>query len=255
MKKLIVLVLVLGCSTTPTGRRQLKLIGDSKMSELGDQSYAQLKSQTPMSKNDDQVRYVKCISEGILKAIGQNPNEWEINVFADDSANAFALPGKNIGVHTGILKIASTPAQLAAVIGHEIAHVELDHGNERLSQNMIIQGGLAATQIALSQKSSDQTKNQLIVAGLGIGVQFGLALPFSRYHEKEADLLGLNYMARAGFDPTQAAELWIKMGQSSGSTPEFLSTHPNSSSRVEYLKKEAPKYKNQYNAVLNKPKC
>src|SRR5690606_40406772 len=134
--------------------------------------------------------------DALLVALNKNPKDWTVNVFQDDSANAFALPGNNIGVHTGMLKLATDQSELAAVMGHEIAHVEANHGNERVSQNMVVQGGLAVATVALASQEK-KTQNQLILAGLGVGAQFGIMLPFSRHHEKEADLMGLEYMAKA----------------------------------------------------------
>ena len=115
-----------------------------------------------------------------------------------------------------------------AVIGHEIAHVKAEHGNERVSQNLVVQGGMAIAAVSFGQ--SEQT-NQLIMAGLGVGI----LMPFSRAHEKEADLLGLDYLVKAGYDPNGAVRLWERMGALGGSPPEFLSTHPAAASRAEYL--------------------
>lgn len=251
--KYIILFFLISCSSTPMGRTQLKLLPDSQMSALGDQSYAQLKQKIPKSNNKNLNKYVRCVTDALLIAQNKNPREWEVTVFEDNTANAFALPGNNIGVHTGILSLATDQAELAAVLGHEIAHVDSHHGNERLSQNLIIQGGLVVTQIALSQKRS---KNDgLILAGLGLGAQFGILLPFSRSHETEADLLGMKYMALAGFNPDMAVILWQKMAKGGSSVPEFMSTHPSSQSRINYLTEEAKKYKQTFLNVSSKPNC
>lgn len=241
------------CSVTPTGRSQLKLMPDSQMTKMGDASYEELKKKVPESKEPKQISYVKCVTNALLNAMGERPSEWEIRIFKDESANAFALPGKHIGVHTGMLKIATDQAELAAVIGHEIAHVKAEHGNERVSQNLIVQGGLAAGAIALN--NSDNKNASLILAGLGVGAQFGILLPFSRKHESEADILGMKYMASAGFNPKGAVALWEKMSKQGNSPAEWLSTHPNPKSRIAYLEKEAKKYQSAYQNVALKPAC
>jgi predicted Zn-dependent protease len=254
MRLLMMSFILCACATTTTGRNQLRLMPESQMASLGNQSYEQMRKTKKVSTNARYVNYVNCVTEAVLKGNGRNAKEWKVTVFEDESANAFALPGNNIGVHTGILKLASDQAELAAVIGHEIAHVDLHHGNERVSQNLLIQGGLVAGQLVLSQ-GENKNRDQLILASLGLGAQFGILLPFSRSHETEADLLGMQYMAKAGFNPEMASSLWVKMNKGGSNVPEFMSTHPSSQSRIDYLKKEAVKYQATYQAVTIKPQC
>lgn len=251
---LIISILVLaGCSSTPTGRRQLKLIGSGQMAQMGDSSFEELKKQQAISNDPAQNKYVKCVTNRLLQSMGENPSEWEILVFKDESPNAFALPGKNVGVHTGMLSLVKNQSQLAAVIGHEIGHVLADHGNERVSQGLVAQVGLTAADLVLGR---DSQSDQMILAALGIGAQFGVLLPFSRKQETEADRLGLKYMAESGFDPREAAELWRLMSsQAGGSPPEFLSTHPSPASRIKDLSARAPNFMDAYQAVKNKPDC
>src|SRR5690606_1089661 len=128
---------------------------------------------------------------------------------------------------TGIIKVANTPAQLAAIMGHEVGHVLAKHGNERVSQGMATQIALTGAAIALREDGKLDKKSQLIVAGLGVGAQFGILLPFSRAHESEADLIGLDLMSRAGFNPSESVTLWQNMAKAGGGAPmEWLSTHP-----------------------------
>ena len=170
--------------------------------------------------------------------------------------NAFALPGGKIGVHTGILKVANSADQLAAVLGHEVGHVIARHGAERVSQSVATQGGLALADIMLDRKSESRS---LIMAGLGLGAQFGILLPFSRKHESEADEIGLYLMANAGFDPEHSVELWRNMAKASGGAPpEFLSTHPSNTSRISGLQSRMSKAKALYNnaqAAGKNPDC
>ena len=224
----------MGCATSPMGRKQLILLPDSQMNALGSQSFADLKEAQAISRDPRINAYVQCVSRPLLEVSGSSiaPERWEIVVFKDDSANAFALPGGKIGVHTGLLKVAETPGQLAAVIGHEIGHVTARHGNERVSEGLVAQGGLAV----LGEVMKTKTGRQELYALLGMGVQVGVLLPHSRTQESEADRIGLEIMAKAGFDPAESIELWKNMSRNGGrQPPEFLSTHPSHGSRISEL--------------------
>jgi predicted Zn-dependent protease len=223
-----------GCATSPTGRKQLILLPESQMSALGAQAFAQMQQSEPTESDPSLNEYVRCVAKPIL-AVSESSipaDKWEIVVFKDTTANAFALPGGKVGVNTGLLKVAVNPAQLATVIGHEVGHVLARHGNERVSEGLVAQGGQAALGALLEK----QTGRQEVYALLGLGMQFGILLPHSRTQESEADEIGLRLMAKAGFDPAQSIELWKNMTkQSGGSPPEFLSTHPSNTSRIDEL--------------------
>lgn len=252
LKILIATVFILSCSTTPTGRTQLKLIPESQLAKMGSQSFNQLKSKRKLSSNKQYNQKINCITNRLLLAMGEKPKNWKIEVFEDSSPNAFALPGKNMGVHTGMIKLAQNNAQLAAVIGHEIGHVKADHGNERLSQSTLLQGAAVAGSIALTGNSK---KDLYLMAGMGLAT-YGVMMPFSRTHESEADRLGLEYMANAGFNPYEAAALWKVMKKKAGkSPPEFLSTHPSPETRVKKLTKLAPKFMAAYKENKNQKEC
>ncbi len=240
-----------GCGTSPMGRKQLLLFPDSKMSDLGIASFAELKTKTPTVKDPATYGYIKCITDRLLISMNEDPKTWQIEVFKDDSANAFALPGKKMGIHTGMISLAKNQDQIAAVIGHEIGHVIAKHSNERVSQATLAQTGMQVGSIVLG---SDSATDSLIVGALGIGVQYGVMLPFSRSHETEADRMGQMYMAKAGFDPKEAAELWKLMGKGGSKTPEFLSTHPSPESRIKDLNSRAIKYQPDY-VASNKSQC
>jgi predicted Zn-dependent protease len=239
---LISLIFMFSCAEAPSGRRQLKLVGSDKMDQMGDASFDQLKQKSKLSKDKAKINKVTCISHRVLQAMGEKPSEWSIEVFEDESPNAFALPGKNIGVHTGMMSLVENDDQLAAVIGHEVAHVLSNHGNERMSQGLITQAGMTIAQVTLGENTA---QNQLILGALGLGAQLGVLLPYSRKHETEADVLGLKYMSLAGFAPEQAAKLWVKMSQNSGgkAPPEFMSTHPSNQTRITKLSSLAPEYR------------
>ena len=247
LKKLSVFLLaavtcftLLSCATSPEGRTQLKLIPDEQMDVMGAQSFEQLKQQTPITQDSNIQQYVLCIANKIIPQVAQNPDpkQWEVVVFEDDQANAFALPGNKIGVYTGLLKYAKNQDQLAAVMGHEVAHVIAKHGNERVSNQMATEAGMS---IATAVLGGTQDENStLILAGLGLGAQYGIILPFSRSHESEADLIGLDLMAKAGFDPAESVTLWQNMSQAGASPPEFMSTHPSSDTRIKQLQERIP---------------
>ena len=231
---------LLSCATSPEGRNQLKLIPDEQMDAMGAQSFEQIKQQTPISKDQNIQQYVLCIANKIIPQVAQNPDpkRWEVQVFEDEQANAFALPGYKIGVYTGLLKYAKNQDQLAAVMGHEIAHVIAKHGNERVSNQMATEAGMSIATAVLGGTQNESST--LILAGLGLGAQYGIILPFSRSHESEADLIGLDLMAKAGFDPAQSVPLWQNMSQAGAAPPEFMSTHPSSDTRIKQLRERIP---------------
>lgn len=227
------LALSVACATTATGRKQLTLLPNDEVSAMGVQAFQQLKSQQPTETDPETVRYVRCVAEAVVDGLPNGSSDWEVVVFEDASANAFALPGGKIGVNTGLLEVARTEDQLATVLGHEIAHVTQEHGNERLSQAFLAEGGLAAASLALG---GEGTGRSVALAALGLGAQIGLLMPFGRTQESEADVVGLQYMARAGFDPRASIELWQNMAAAGGpAPPEFLSTHPSYETRVNDL--------------------
>lgn len=250
----LVFILV-ACSMSPLGRRQLLLLPEDQMDQLGATAYAQMKQQQPVSDSGARTSYVRCVANAITGVLDK-PGNWEVNLFTDDSANAFALPGGKIGVNTGLLKVAETQDQLAAVVGHEIGHVLAQHGNERMSIQYATSTGLQLLQ-ALSGETTAQ--KQQLFALLGVGTQVGVALPFSRKHESEADVIGLQLMAKAGFDPRASVQLWQNMARAGGGAPpEFLSTHPSNDTRIRELRSNMDEAMQIYQAARaagRNPQC
>jgi len=232
---LTALVLLAGCATSPTGRSQLVLMPESEINQMGLQAFTTIKQETRVDHSTATNRYVQCVAQAITREVGGN---WEVVVFNDSDANAFALPGGKIGVYTGLLKVAENQDQLATVIGHEVAHVLARHSNERVSQKFAVEQGLSLINaIANPQSGTGQT----LMGLLGVGAQYGVLMPYSRIQESEADILGLDLMARAGFDPRESTRLWINMGRAGGGQPpEFLSTHPSHSTRISDLNAHMP---------------
>ena len=246
------LALLSGCGETPTGRSQLALVPGPLMADMGADAFDQLRSTQPISRDAQANQLVQCVAEKVVAGAKASypgldfPARWEVVLFEEASPNAFALPGGRIGVHSGLLRVAETPAQLAAVMGHEVAHVLADHGNERLTQEL----GIKAVLLVVGLLGEGEFGHQQLLQALGVGAQLGISLPFSRTHEEEADLMGLEIMARAGFDPQQSVALWENMADAGGGQPpEFLSTHPAHDSRIRALQQELERVNATYRTV------
>jgi predicted Zn-dependent protease len=231
-----VVILAAGCAyNEELGRSQLLFVSSGQMAQLAASAWTDLKKQEKITNSPKYVDRVRRVAPKIITAAGDNPSEWEVQVFDSKDLNAFALPGRKIGFYSGILDIMENDSQIATVLGHEVAHVNYNHSGERFSQSTLAQGGLTIAQIAVS---GSQYQNE-ILGVLGAGASLGVILPFSRKHELEADKFGLRYMHRAGYDPQEAIRFWTKMSaQKQGGPPEFLSTHPADSTRIAQLQRE-----------------
>lgn len=252
------LALIFGCSSSPLGRSRLTLMPDSKMNAMGSDAFESMKKEVPIEKDPSVNAYVRCIAVPITQ-VAADPtgvSDWEIVVFKDESANAFALPGGKIGVHTGILKVATTPDQLAAVLGHEVGHVIARHGNERVSTGLIAQGILIGANVFTKESKLKAP----LMAMLGVGATVGYILPHSRTNESEADIIGLDLMSKAGFDPRQSVVLWENMSAAAGgkAPKEFMSTHPSNERRIADLQSHIPESMPKWEAAKKagrNPKC
>lgn len=245
------LLILVACATSPTGRHQLQLFSKDKIAQMGVQSYQQMKQEETIDTSTTDNRYVKCVADAITNVTG---GDWEVTVFKDDQVNAFALPGGKIGVYSGLLDVAKSDDQLAAVIGHEVGHVLAEHGNERVSQQAATQGGLQVVSAFLG--GSGGGGGQAVMSALGLGAQVGILLPFSRAQESEADTVGLELMARAGFDPRESVALWQNMAAAGGEKPaEFMSTHPSNETRINSLQSHMNKAMQLYQQAPNKTNC
>jgi predicted Zn-dependent protease len=242
------------CATSPLGRSQLKLFSDEAWATLGVTAFAQTEKETPVTADGRATAYVTCVAQTITREL-PGGGAWDVKVFESKEVNAFALPGGKIGVYTGLLRVARNQDQLAAVIGHEVSHVLAGHSNERVSQQQ-------ATDAALSLASvfvGEGVLGDATMSALGLGAQFGVLLPFSRAQESEADLLGLDLMSRAGFDPRQAIVLWQEMAAQGGDKPpEFASTHPSDQTRIDQIQNRLPQdlpVYEQAQARGKRPRC
>ena len=242
-----------GCTTIPaTGRSALILVPESILIEQSNSLFRKMRRKTRVSTNSKHNAMVRRVGDKIAEVVRDDMpgTSWEFVVFKDSTqVNAFAMPGGKVGIFTGIFDLVEEDADLATVISHEIAHVVARHGNQRVSQQLLVGAGGIALGVALDDEDH-QTRNA-VLAAYGIGTTVGLSLPYSRGHELEADKLGLIYMARAGYDPRRALAFWENMmlNQRAGILPEFLSTHPAHQSRIRQLKANMEWAVAEYDAV------
>ncbi|MGI9219676.1 MAG: M48 family metallopeptidase [Woeseiaceae bacterium] len=222
--------------------------------------FAEMKASMPLITDRETIDYIACVANAVVNVLEPpySDIEWEMAIFEVDSVNAFAMPGGKIGVMEGILKAAQNQHQLAAVIGHEIAHVTAEHSNERASRGKLSNVGIQVAAVLLGGGHSGATYTAY--EALNQGAAFGIMLPFGRKQESEADVIGLKYMAKAGFDPRQAVPLWQNMTDQSGrkEPAEFTSTHPSSERRIEDLINQWSETLPLYNEALEagrQPNC
>lgn len=254
MKRMIVVILVAlllaGCATSPTGRSQLMLVSGSQMSQLGLDTFNQMRQQGKFANAPRERAYATCVARALINVLPMPwaSEQWDVEIINDDSANAFALPGGRIGVNRGMFKVAKNQDQLAAVLGHELAHVVARHPAERVSDNLAAQIGVTAANAYGAARGMNPDTLQAL---LGVGAQTLVLLPFSRAQESEADILGQRYMARAGFNPAAAVTLWQNMEKANpgNRAPDFLSTHPSPGNRIARLSANVPQLEPVYHAA------
>lgn len=262
--KMIGLSILLGallaaCATVPlTGRTQLNLVSDSQLMQMSLTNYDKILKESKLSRNQKQTAMVRRVGGRIARAAEEFLREngleaeiknyqWEFNLIEDDKmVNAWCMPGGKVAVYTGLLPVAQNETGLAVVMGHEIAHAMARHGNERMSQSLLVALGGVALAVALHDQPA-QTRN-LYLAAYGAGATVGVMLPYSRHHETEADRIGLTIMAKAGYDPREAVPFWNRMNKAAGGKrpPEFLSTHPAPASRIQDIQRFLPEAMKHY---------
>lgn len=257
--------MIIACSKNAlTGKGQFTLLPESELQTMATTEYQQFLSTNKVvaTSNNRDAEMVRRVGQRITKAVDAYYAEkgmtdklagfkWEYNLVDDKAVNAWCMPGGKIVVYTGLLPITQNEAALAAVMGHEVSHALLQHGNQRMSQGLAQQLGGVALSVAVANKPQ-QTQN-LFLGAYGAGTQLGVLLPFSRKHELEADDWGLKFAAMAGYNPQEAINLWKRMEQASGGQkpPEFMSTHPSEGRRIEQLEKLMPEALKYYKPVGN----
>jgi predicted Zn-dependent protease len=247
----------MGCQRVPlSGRKQLNLMPESDMISMANAQYTSFLTEFPPSKDMAKTQMVKEVGEDLANAVESfmrskglsqqlEGYDWEFNLVDEDVPNAWCMPGGKVVVYTGILPYTQTREGLAVVMGHEVAHAIARHGNERMSQQMMMQMGSTALDVAVAEHPNET--RALFQQAYGVTAQLGFALPYSRKHELEADRLGLVFMAIAGYNPEEAVNFWERMQQAGGEKPpEFLSTHPDDATRINDIKSHLPEAKKYY---------
>lgn len=256
----IAALVIVACYKVPiTGRRQLNMLPESEMIGMANTAYGDFLSlNTPLPASDSKAQRVTNVGNNIAAAVEEFLNqkssfakriegfEWEFNTVNDATINAWCMPGGKVVVYTGIMELADDDELLAVVMGHEIAHAIARHGNERMSQSLIVYGAGVTLQGMMSEKPQE-TQN-LFLQAYGVTSTLGM-LAYSRKHESEADKLGLVFMAMAGYNPERAIEFWERMSETGGAhPPEMLSTHPSDETRIQGLKDFLPTAMEYYNS-------
>lgn len=259
----ILSLIMVACSTNPlTGKSQLTILPESELQSMATQQYQQFltTNRVVSSSNNRDADMIKRVGQRISRAVESYYSErgltnkldgfqWEYNLIDDKSVNAWCMPGGKIVVYTGLLPVTQNEAALAVVMGHEVSHALLQHGNQRMSQGLLQQLGGVALSVAVANKPAE-TQN-LFLSAYGAGSQVGIMLPFSRKNELEADQYGLIWTAMAGYNPQEAIGLWERMERLANGQkpPEFLSTHPTEGRRIVQLQKFMPEALKYYKPV------
>ena len=242
---IFVVITILSCKKVPiTGRNQMNLLPEKDLISMSKSEYTSFLDAHQVVENTEEADLVKRVGKKISDAVTVYMNahghasriagfSWEFNLVEDKAINAWCMPGGKVCVYTGILPLTLDENGLAVVLGHEVAHAIARHGNERMSQGLMVQFGGAALNIAVSDKSAE-TQN-LFNQAYGVSAQAGVMLSFSRKNELESDKLGLVFMQLAGYDASKAPLFWERMSKKGAGQPEFLSTHPSDERRIKEI--------------------
>lgn len=231
-------LLLAACSDNPqTGRSQFAVVPDDALLQMADQSWSDIKNQTPVSSDAAMQARLERVGRKIVAASGREDLDWEFVVFDRPEVNAFVLPNGKVGAFRGLMELAKDDDELAGVLGHEVGHILARHPSERVSQQLAVQVGVGVVQAVLS--NGDYAEHASDIAGaLGTGAIYGVILPYSRSHELEADRLGVELARGAGFDPSGTLRFFQRMAEEGAKRPqppEVLSSHPADQSRLEAL--------------------
>jgi metalloendopeptidase OMA1, mitochondrial len=249
----LVWMVLAGCATAPyTGRQQVLMVSPEREQTLGYQAFSDVRRHSQAAADPALQARVREIGGRIAQAANRPDFQWEFVVFKDDKmANAFCLPGGKVGIYTGLFKYIKSDADLATVISHEVAHALARHAGERLSQGRLAQAGGLALGVGLAALGVSSGAGQAAMQGYSLGAKVGVLLPYSRIQESEADRIGLILMAKAGYDPALAFQFWERFAtakQDKAQLPQFLSTHPSDTTRIQNMRTFLPEARQYYTA-------
>jgi predicted Zn-dependent protease len=243
LSAIVLAVLINACQTVQeTGRSQFIVVSESQELQLGEEAYQDTLKKSRLSTRSDWQAQLRRVGQRIAAAAGKPEYKWEFSVIQGKEVNAFALPGGKVAFWEGIMPVAQDDNGIAVIMGHEVAHALARHGAERMSQQMGAQAIGQILSIGVGKVSPGIRDDFLQLYGLGATV--GVLLPWGRTQESEADRIGLNLMAKAGYDPATAVAFWERMAKVGGDKPpEFLSTHPSDETRIAQIKAWLPEAK------------
>lgn len=244
---LVSLFLLAGCA-------DLNFYSDEQLESLSAQAYQEASTQYPVVTSGAEYRMVQEVARRIAAVAEEDGFPWEAKLLkADDVPNAFCLPNGRIAIYTGILPYTKNIDGLAAVMGHEVAHATLRHGGKRMTQNQLGGVVMAVAEAGMQMADMEGGTKDLAMGALGLGAQYGVLLPYSRDHESEADVMGIRYAIRAGFNPDEAPLLWERMATMGSGGPEWMSTHPDPLERAKKLREMIPQIRNEESGWQKKP--
>lgn len=244
------LVGLVSCVKIPeTGKSALLLTSPSFENQLGAGGYKEILAKSKINQDPRLNDLLRRVATRIAAQTRRSDFKWEFKLIESKEKNAWCMPGGKIAVYTAILPDMMNEAGMATVLGHEVAHATLRHAGQRISQQMVVNLGLSLAEISLGNSAQRDT----IIGLLGAGATVGVILPYSRDHESEADLVGLRYMAGAGYDPQESIQFWKRFSKSSGGAPpEFLSTHPGTTTRISDLQNHLAEANRRYQTASQK---
>lgn len=237
------------CKKVPyTGRKQFNAVPDGQMNQLGAQAYQELLAEVKVVQKGSDANVLRKVGDRIASVADQPDFDWQYRLINDAQINAWCLPGGYIGFYTGILPVLRSEAGMSFVMGHEVGHAVARHSAERMSQQLGLSAVLGALDVVLSGsgKVSEQQRGT-IMGALGVGAEFGVLMPFGRSHEKEADIIGMMFMAEAGYPPAESMKVWTRMEElTGGGPPAFLSTHPSFAARKDNQQEWLPEARKRF---------
>lgn len=241
------------CSSVQRYADKVNLYSEPEENQMGADAYKEVLASEKRCTDAEANAMIERVGKRLAAVVpGGDKFAWEFTLLESEQVNAFCLPGGKVAFYTGILAYCQNEAAVAAVMGHEIGHAVARHGGKRMTQGVILGGAQMALGEVLKAKGYSESTTNLSLAAAGGLASVGVVLPFSRGHELEADAMGLDYMAKAGYEPQEAVAFWQRFAALGSSGPAFMSTHPQSEDRAKELGKLMPKAQQHYTTVAQK---